>query len=78
MENGEGSSSTAAASDSSKSILTADNDAGSGQTAKKLRKSRSKKSMPVNADLGVVHVCDVVECKLPAEDWYLASKNRRT
>ncbi|BDA47734.1 probable endonuclease G, mitochondrial [Coccomyxa sp. Obi] len=78
-----GNSSTAAASDSSKSMSAADaggasSDANSSQTGKKLRKSRSKKSVPMSADLGVVHVCDVVECKLPAEDWYLASKNRRT
>ena len=56
----------------------ATSDATSSQNGKKLRKGRSKKSVPPSADLGVMHVCDFVECKLPAEDWYLASKNRRT
>lgn len=60
---------------------TAD-DADSSKISRKPRKQKSKSSrklgVPLSADLGVMHLCDFTECKLPAEDWYLASKSRRT
>ncbi len=74
----ESSSSQGSATDREAGADTAD----SRQVSRKPRKQRSKSSrssvVPVSADLGVTHVCDFTECKLPAEDWYLASKTRRT
>lgn len=54
-------------------------DADSRQNGRKPRKRRSKSNGAISSkELGVMHVCDFTECKLPPEDWYLASKNRRT
>lgn len=75
------SSSAASSISSSEGATTAESK--SGSNGRKPRRSKSEKSaeaavVPLSADLGVMHVCDFVECKLPPEDWYLASKNRRT
>jgi hypothetical protein len=74
---------------SARSGNAAVSDGGGNAAERRPRSSRSRSGrdslkggaaavVPLSGDLGVVHICDFTECRLPAEDWYISSKNRRT